>query len=75
MERKPVVFDREQAAIATRMVGLHSDIEDLKDREAYLDRIIEERKIQMGLNSNDEALKRYPFNISTRILELKNNYF
>ena len=62
MERKPVMADREQAAVATKLVSLHSDVEELKEREAYLDRIIEERKMQMGFDSNDEEIKRYPFN-------------
>eukprot|EP00794_Sanderia_malayensis_P011994 gene11994-13232_t len=61
LERKPVTVDREQAALATKLVGLHSDVEDLKQREAYLDRMIEERKEQMGQNSNNENIKRFAY--------------
>ncbi len=67
LERKPVIIDRDEAAMATKLVDLHSDIEDLKQREAYLDRMIEERKTQMGLDSNNEDIKKYPF--------CKKNYF
>lgn len=61
LERKPVMADREQAAVATKLVSLHSDVEELKEREAYLDRIIEERKLQMGFDSTDEDIKRYAY--------------
>ena len=65
LERKPVTVDREQAAMATKMVNLHSDVEDLKQQEMYLDRMIEQRKLQMGIDSNTEDIKRYPLIISS----------
>ena len=56
-----MTVDREQAAMATKMVNLHNDVEDLKQQELYLDRMIEQRKLQMGIDSNTEDIKRYPF--------------
>ena len=62
LERKPVLIDREQAEMATKLVGLHSEVEDLKVTEEELDRMIEQKRSQMGFNSTNEELKRYPFN-------------
>eukprot|EP00795_Rhopilema_esculentum_P008560 gene8560-14561_t len=61
LERKPVSVDREQAAMATKMVNLHHDVEELKQQEENLDRMIESRKLQMGLNSANDEIRRYPF--------------
>ena len=61
LERKPVSVDREQAAMATKMVNLHHDVEELKKQEENLDRMIESRKLQMGMNSANEEIRRYPF--------------
>lgn len=61
LERKPVSLDREQAEIATRMVDLHGEVQDLKMTEEELDHMIEQKKSQMGFNSTNEELKRYAY--------------
>ena len=47
--------------MATKMVDLHHDVEELKLAEENLDRMIEARKLQMGLNSTNDEIKRYLF--------------
>ena len=72
LERKPSpTKTKEQAEIATRLVELHSDIEELKEREDELDELLEYCKSQMVLYSADAALSKYPFKISL-VLCLKN---